>query len=881
MVRETIAVAATLCATVPALMPLAERGMANTHDGLIHVQRLIALESAIRQGAPFTRWLPDLAYGYGQPLLLYYAPLAYLPALAARFAGAGYVASVEIASGLALVLSALAMYVFGRSLFGPLAAAVAAIVYALLPYQLVDVYVRGALAESWGLVWLPLCAWCVTRAWTDGRARWSVGLGVGVAGLVLTHNVTALLFLPALVVLGPVLHLSIGSTWRSVPLRPIVGVALGLALSAWFWLPALAERHLVQIGETIEPDLFASFFIRGWPPFRLDPLYDYQLPVSTALGSPIFWPQLGLVQVVVTVVGAGAAVRTRGVVRAVAIWAALLALGGYLMQLRPLAPLYDLVPLLAFVQFPWRLLAVVGLGSAILAGVLVEALSARVAIRGVFAVAIVGASLATALGDLDPEPLPVDERLLSVETIVRSELADHGLGTTHSGEYLPVSSGQRNAARLRKTLIDADGGKPGSAPSSLRVEQIEWRPDRLRATVTAAVPERLIVHQFAFPGWAAWIDGLPVAVEAAGPLGLLAVEVPAGRHAVEMAWAWTPLRAGAASVSLVGLLLLPVLTGQRPWPPRPRRATAAVLSVGVGVALLVAPAWGGETSARVQAAQAGQPLDVSDALALVDARHDTARMAVDRVVQSRLVWLVRRAPTTGYRAFVELVTPDGTVHHRAPWVYEPLSRAWEPGELVTSTIATRVPDDVPGGGYQLRLTFDRPAGIPPVPLATFSVPSPGGEPVPELPHAVQVGADVWLSTARALTVDGARPMLGRAGSALDVPLRWRQAGTTPNVDRELLVVAVLGATRGDIVSEPRRTGDWFAPLPFWQRGDLIEQNVRLALPAWLPPGTYPLAVRVYERDLARGGLSEPGAASARPRGRPVAELAVGDVVVEP
>ena len=83
-----------------------------------------------------------------------------------------------MASGLALVLSALAMYLLARSLFGPLAAAVAAIVYALLPYQLVDLYVRGALAESWAFVWLPLCAWCLTRAWTDGRARWSVGLAL-------------------------------------------------------------------------------------------------------------------------------------------------------------------------------------------------------------------------------------------------------------------------------------------------------------------------------------------------------------------------------------------------------------------------------------------------------------------------------------------------------------------------------------------------------------------------------------------------------------------------------------------------------------------------------------------------------------------------------
>lgn len=883
LVRETIAVAAALCGTVPALLPLAERGMANTHDGLIHVQRLIALESVVRQGVPFTRWLPDLAYGYGQPLLLYYAPLAYLPALAARFLGAGYAASTEIASGLALVLSALTMYLFARALFGRVAAAVAAVVYAVLPYQLVDVYVRGALAESWAFVWLPLSALCLTRAWTDSRARWSAGLALSVAGLVLTHNVTALLFLPALVALGMALQLSTRSDWRALPLRPIGGVALGLVLSAWFWLPALAERQLVQIGETIEPDLFASFFVRGWPPFRLDPLYDYQLPVSTALGSPIFWPQLGLVQVGVTVIGAVAAVRTRGVVRGLAIWAALLALGGYLMQLRPLAPVYDLVPLLSFAQFPWRLLAVVGLGSAILAGVLVEAVSGRAAIRAVFAVAIVGASLVTAVARLDPEPLPVDERILSVETLTRSELADYGLGTTHSGEYLPVSSGQRNAARFRKTLIDAGGAQARQAdisPSTLQIEQVEWRPDRIRGTVIAAIPERLIVHQFAFPGWAAWVDGSPVAVEAAGPLGVLAVEVPAGRHAVEFAWTWTTQRAGAAGVSLLGLILLVPLAGARPWRLMRRRGSIAVLTAYASVAVL-APSWGAVATAGAQVPETARTQDVSDALTLVDVRHDTARMAEDRVVQSRLVWLVRRAPATGYRAFVELVTPDGSVHHRAPWVYEPLSRLWEPGELVATTIVTRPPDDVPGGGYQLRLAFDRPAEIAPLPLATFSVPSPKDGVTSVLPRAVQVGTEIQVSATGALAGAVDRPAIARPGRSLDVPLTWHQLGVVPNVERELQVVAVLGVPGGDVVSEPRRPGDWFAPLPFWQRGDLIEQNVRLSLPAWVPPGTYPLSARVYARDLARAGLSEPGASSARPRGRPVAELALGNVTVEP
>jgi 6-pyruvoyl-tetrahydropterin synthase related domain len=879
MVRETIAVAATLCGTVPALAPLAERGMASTHDGFLHVQRLIALEEVIRQGTPFTRWLPDLGYGYGQPLLLYYAPLAYLPALAARFLGAGYVMSFEISSGLALVLSALAMYVLARSVFGPVAATVAAIAYAVLPYQLVDIYVRGVLAESWAFVWLPLCAWCLIRAWADGRPGWIVGLALAVAGLVLTHNVTALLFLPALAALGVLLHLTSRGERCRAQFRWIAAMALGLALSAWFWLPALVDRDLVQIGATLEPELFASFFVRGWPPFRLEPLFDYERPVSTALGSPIFWPQVGLVQVVVTIAGAAAAVRTSGLRRAVAIWAILLAFGGYLMQLRPLAGLYDLVPLLAFVQFPWRLLALVGLGSAILAGVMVEALSARAAIRGVFAAAIVGASLVTAVARLDPEMVPVNERILSIESIARIELAEYGLGTTHSGEYLPVSSGQRNASRFRKTLIEAgsgDAGQESTQASDLQIERLDWRPDRVWIEVSAATPERLILHQFAFPGWRAWVDGVPVSIEQAGELGLQAVDVPAGRHTVEVAWTWTPIRTVAAVISSLALALLVPLAAIGRWRPNARVGLFAIVMAGVAATLLV-PSWSSPANARSRDRD-GRAQEVSEALSLAEVSHDTSRLSSEGVFVSRLVWLVRQPPPDGYRAHLEVMSANGQ-SHRAPWVYEPLSALWERGELVPTTIAVRLPTGFPAGDAQLRLVFERPDALTPASLGSIVVPPARSESSrPVSSEAVTVGSDMRLS-APADATD--RQIRARPGESLDLPIRWEQIGVTPNVDRELLVVAVLAVPGGDVVSEPRRPGDWFSPLPFWQQGDIVEQNLRLALPPWMRRGPYPLAVRVYPRDLARSGASEPGASAARPRGRPVAELSLGTVTVEP
>jgi hypothetical protein len=148
-------------------------------------------------------------------------------------------------------------------------------------------------------------------------------------------------------------------------------------------------------------------------------------------------------------------------------------------------------------------------------------------------------------------------------------------------------------------------------------------------------------------------------------------------------------------------------------------------------------------------------------------------------------------------------------------------------------------------------------------------------------ETVTVGSDVRVGVLPGRNGGPPAQLRVRAGRPLDVPLRWEALGVTPNVDRELLVVGVLSAPGGDVLSEPRRPGDWLAPLPFWQSGEVIDQRLRLDVPPNTPTGSYPLIVRVYARDLARGGASESGASSARPRGRPVAELSLGSVTVIP
>jgi uncharacterized membrane protein YfhO len=64
------------------------------------------------------------------------------------------------------------------------------------------------------------------------------------------------------------------------------------------------------------------------------------------------------------------------------------------------------------------------------------------------------------------------------------------------------------------------------------------------------------IPQFYFPGWAAWVDGQPAAVEPSQGKGLLEITVPEGEHTLQVDFLETTVRRVGNMMSLVGAALL-------------------------------------------------------------------------------------------------------------------------------------------------------------------------------------------------------------------------------------------------------------------------------------------------------------------------------------
>jgi uncharacterized membrane protein len=238
-----------LLLALPAVVPLLGSGYLDSHDGLFHLYRLQALDDAFQAGVFYPRLFPDFAFGYGHAVLNYYSPLTYYVAQLFHMLGGGYVLSIKLTFALGFLLSALFMYLYAREIVGRFPAIVAAGVYTYFPYHLADTYLRGALAEAFAFVFMPLCLWAVHRLITKGRARYLVLLSLSFAGLILTHNLTALMFTPVL--LGYVLLLWYLTRRTRETLLSLVSLALGVLLDGFYWLPVLLETRYVGLAANI------------------------------------------------------------------------------------------------------------------------------------------------------------------------------------------------------------------------------------------------------------------------------------------------------------------------------------------------------------------------------------------------------------------------------------------------------------------------------------------------------------------------------------------------------------------------------------------------------------------------------------------------------
>ena len=494
------------------------------HEGATYVLRLIEFVDCLRAGQLFPQWASDFRGGLGGPYFGYYQP------------GFFYVASVftpflsmTAALGAALWCLSLAGFLATAALvrprFGGAAGLLAGSALLLSPYPRIELYMRGDLSEYAGMMMLPAALYALVTWFEETHPHTWCGLAFCSGALVVLHAVVGLVGYGVLAVATVWYAVTLGAWRRGV--GAVGALLLGIGLTTFYWLPVALEWSFAR-GDIMAagPFHYARHFVLarqllGWEGKRL------HIPVS--LGPVV--PALMIVGAMLWLIRPKERRAAQG--RLVMLFWVIAVVAAFLMT-SPSQPVWEKLLLLQKLQFPWRLLVVVTVATAVLAG-------CQPAWPRVVAPVGIAALLFLVVG-LKPGPL-VPYTAMHTGADLR---AIH-FGPDGVGEWLP--RGARNFANA--TVPQEPTCTPACESASLERGQ-GWLRIRLTTEQTASV---VLPHYFFPAGWQVTLDGAAIELDRS-PDGLMLLVVPPVRDGViEARFYGTPMRRRGIAISAGALAL--------------------------------------------------------------------------------------------------------------------------------------------------------------------------------------------------------------------------------------------------------------------------------------------------------------------------------------
>lgn len=534
-----------------AISALFQQGYYPMHDDT-QVTRVWEMSVAIKDGMLPVRWVKDLGYGYGYPIFNFYAPLAYYVGSAINLLGLDALTATKVMIALGVIMAGITMYFFARSFFGTIGGIVAAIFYVFAPYHAVNVFVRGAIAETFAYAFVPLAFYGLWKAYSERKWRYVVIGSLGFAGVILSHNLTALMILPFylfLVILLSILIIKAGErkSWLFLPAMAIIA----LMLSAFYWLPAFSEMKYTNVQSQItgSGSIYSDHFVC---PIQLwDSPWGFGGSTKGCIDGMSFKiGKLFIIFAAVSLILGLICIRSNNKNRNAVVLAFLGLLAVVFLMVPYAKPVWDLVPLMAYLQFPWRFLLLASFFSAFLVGAIpysISQINLNTKLYSVISliIAIVLVSLVLWQNEKYFMPLTINDKT-SADYIEKKTI--NWQISKISDEYMPKGF---TKPKKEKDVIKR---KITSIESLPNIEISKDTTMLLEAKIQSSQPVKLLVNIAYFPAWRLFLDGkvMDYTVKKNG----LEVQVPKGEHILTARFVSTDTEELANFISLAGVIVL-------------------------------------------------------------------------------------------------------------------------------------------------------------------------------------------------------------------------------------------------------------------------------------------------------------------------------------
>lgn len=543
----------SLLASVLVVTPFFRLGSPSGHDIAFHASSWLDAAGQWKEGIVFPRWTEWANHGFGEPRFIFYPPLSWMIG-----AGLGFVVPWNAVPGVFVVLvqtlAGMCAFALVRRVLPERAALFGAFCYAANPNALLIVYLRSDFAELLASAVFPLLLLVAfelggmlgSRKRSPARSMALFGiifamvwLANAPAGVLVSYSVTLLFAWAALV----------ENSWLPLA-RGAAGIALGFGLAAFYIVPAAYEQRWINIAQALS---------RG--------LLPQENFLYTQTGDPehnLFnWVASSAAILMILLTGAAALASRRGMMGEEErggkrkLWGGLLLLSAAatLLMFRVTAILWNTLPELRFVQFPWRWMSILAVAFAVFLGAAASSRRWGWLVAALVLAALGGTGVFLAKqGWWDGDDIP---------TLQAAIEQDDGFDGTD--EYDPLGDDHYNLPAKAPLVSMLPPDNDSSKMPNTIISAVKWTAEEKVLRVKAQGPLRIALRLINYPAWRVEVNGRQIAPERADDYDQMIVPVAAGESRVRVHFTrtWDRTLGGVLSS---GSFLLAVFLMRRPSP---------------------------------------------------------------------------------------------------------------------------------------------------------------------------------------------------------------------------------------------------------------------------------------------------------------------------
>lgn len=483
-----------------------------THDGENHLARFANYKIAIREGQFPPRFAPNLLNHYGYPVFNYNYPLANILSLPFSFLKINYEITFKIIAFSFVLAGLIGLNKWLKTLgYKQRSRTFASAIFALTPYLINTLSYRGNIGEVMAFCLLPWLFYFVENPIKKPFGKNSVKFLSQTITLImffLSHNIAVLFGTPILIIYSLIKYKK--GILKQISL--ISSFIFGIITTLWFWLPAVFEKNLIILDNAELSKSYVDHF-STLAQLLFAPL-EFGFSKVGSIDSLSF--SIGLVQIFILIFAFILLKKKIKNNKDKQLNKTKLFLGAtltlILLQLSITLPLWRILPLVNFIQFPWRL--------TMFSGILFLPLAAFVFEKGNKLTQAILLSLI----------------FIQLVTVLKVKPADYFHKNNVDYEAFTQTTSTANE-NLPKTFLYSDFAdwQPSAKILSGKgtITTTEWRGSKRNYTVNVSTDSIIVEPTMYFKGWETKANGTDISyLDNEEIKGRIAYKLPPGKYII-------------------------------------------------------------------------------------------------------------------------------------------------------------------------------------------------------------------------------------------------------------------------------------------------------------------------------------------------------------